>query len=507
MEEVEYSMPEDHNKENIKRTGLITENGEPVMLHVEGHNGAQGYAPLNINEEEPPAGDEAQRIEKRMDPKQPEIEARLREIGIMKKYGRVWRIVYIEILRILGEYYNNFNETRHKITAEEVAYAIFLHQVPDPKERKRVAYITYILTPSIVVSWVVKEPRAKKGKQGEKPGKFRAGGQLIDNIQKSNKPKTIQLNLFDTILQETREKMNGLGVTAEYINRKGEGIKLSKGEFRLLLCLSKLLHEKSQTQDKNSKDYYTGDSGYEVIKWNTGQGEIEVIAPKISLTLYEVSKEYYGDKEIGGENVRTVARMLFDMADNQDKKALIRYNRVVNLDKNRTREYFIERYESLISIATAGYREYLYGSQIDEKKELVVILHPVIRDQIETKSVDFPLDLTKRMIEAYGSPDISEITTKLMLELARAHSGRRALQKDEEGNYIYSIGVNTLYWKIADNYMNANTGKTKRGPLIKKYFDKSIETCKTLGLLVKHEIKTGKSGEQIVDFYLSLIHI
>lgn len=484
---------------------VITPSSEyPAMFYIKGKDGTNIVFDMKTMDLLIRAGGDYPEIYKdakppvTIDPIQPETEAKLRDLGIMVRIGRGW-VINKYGFKIARALYITENK---KLTLEEYSYCVFLTQLPKPKDRGRVETLYYFTTPGHTIVWKFKKGKVKKVRE-KKPGKFKAGGQLIDNIQKSNKPKTIQLNLFETILQDTKDKMNGLGVTAEYINRKGEGIKLSKGEFRLLLCLSKLLHEKSQTQDKNGKDYYSGNSGYEVIKWETEQGNIEVIAPKISLTLYEVAREYYGDKEIGGENVRTVARMLFGLADNPDKKALIRYNRVVKMDKNRTREYYIERYESLISIATAGYREFLNGAQIDEKRKLVVMLHPVIRDQIETKSVDFPLDLTKRMIEAYGSPDISEITTKLMLELARAHSGRRSLPKDEDGNHIYTIATNTLYWKIADSYMSDKTGKPRRGPLLKKYFDKSIETCKALGLLVSYEIKTGKTGDQLIDFCLS----
>lgn len=503
MEEEEINVPEEHKNGTMKRAGVVKENGEPVMLHVEGNDGYQAYAPLNMDEEEPLPGYEANRIDKTMDPKQPEIEARLRELGIMKKYGRVWRIVYIEILRILGEYYNKFNETRHKITAEEVAYAIFLHQVPDPKERKKVAYISYILTPSIIVSWVVKTERGSK-KKAETGKKYRTPGVLIDNLLKSNKPLPIQLDLFDTMLQETRDKILKLGANIEYINRKGEGIKLSRAEFKLTRCLQKMLHDKSQNEDRNGKDYYTGDSGSDILKFRTDKGyTVDVISPKISFTLYEIAREYYGDREMGGEDVKTVMRLLYELADNPEKKALMRYTGIVRLGKNRTREYFIERYDSLLSIDTAGYRDFLNGDQIDEKRELVVRLHPIFRHQIENKHIDYPYTIAKRLEEAYGSPDIPIMIHILLEELARAYSNRRRLKKDEDGNPVYPIGLNSLYWKIAEGYMNRKTGRPQRPQLLNEYFTRAIETVKGIGLLVKYETKTGAQGDPIAYFHLS----
>lgn len=335
-------------------------------------------------------------------------------------------------------------------------------------------------------------------------GKYRSGGQLIDNILKSKQRAPLQLELFNELLQETRERIKNSGANVEYINRKGEGIKVSKGEYRLLMCLSKLLHSKSQTIDLHKEDYYTGNKGASIMQFKTTTGElIDVKSPKISLTLYEVAKEYYGGADIGGENVKTVARLLYGLAEEPDKKALMRYTRTENLGKDKTREYFIERYDSLISIATAGYKEFLKEQKVDERREIIIQLHPVFRDQIETKHIDLPLELTERMIQAYGSPNISEITIKLILELARAYSGRKTLKKDAEGNPIYLIGRNKLFNRIAESYMNEATGKPRRTALIKKYFDKSIQTAQEIGLLLKHELKGGSQGEPIYHFTLS----
>lgn len=334
--------------------------------------------------------------------------------------------------------------------------------------------------------------------------KQRTGGHLIDNLLKSNKPKPIQGDLFESVLQETKQKIIRSGANIEYINRRGEGIKLSKGEYKLLGCLSNILYTKSQTINKKSKDYFTGNSGHEIITYKTKKEDIYVISPSISFTLYEITKEYYGGSQIGGENVKIVADLLYELADNPNKKALIRYTRVVNISKDKTREYFIERYDSLIEISTAGYKEFLKDKQIDEKKELVVHLHPIFRDQIEEKYVEFPLDFTKRMIEAYGSPNISEITIKLIWELSRALSGKKLLQKDKTGNPVYKIGQINLYWKIAESYMNPKTGKQKRPQLINSYFKKSIETAKKIGLLIDFDnSRKGETGEQILFFTLN----
>ncbi len=67
---------------------------------------------------------------------------------------------------------------------------------------------------------------------------------------------------------------------------------------------------------------------------------VELKSPKIAVTLYELAKEFYGGKVTGGSGVKEVARMLYDLAENPNKKALIKYTRIADLGSGKTREYF-----------------------------------------------------------------------------------------------------------------------------------------------------------------------
>ena len=485
---------------------ILDDNGNPEAVYAKTEDGLE-----MVIETSPPQGPRAQGKKKgptmeekygEMEPMkypQPEIEDRLKDLGIITKVGRSWKITPDNFIKFWNL------RARGGLSPREYAYGLFFAQVP-PALRKGKPTIFYkeLVGGGVPTYWVLNKEKRRGRPQKDKPikGNFPTGKHLIDNILINHRINQ-QGNLFDTLLPVTKDRLNRTQTTAEYINRKGEGIKLSKEDYMLILCLSKILHEKSQNTNNTGKDYYSGNMGYEVVKWGTQQGEIEVMAPKIGITPYEIAKEYYGGDNIGGENVRVVSRMLYNLADDPDKKALMRYKRVVRLSKDKTREYFIERYESLISIATAGYKDFLNGNQIDERRDLVIILHPIIRDQIENKSVDFPIDITRRMIEAYGSHNIPEMTNRLVLELARQYSGRRSLPKDEEGNHIYTIGAEKLYWKIAENYMNPKTGNPRKGPKLRKYFLKSIETCISLGILHHYTERNGKTGDLLIDFYLS----
>lgn len=330
--------------------------------------------------------------------------------------------------------------------------------------------------------------------------KHRMGGWLTDNLLKSNKP---QASLFDGLLQDTKNSIESSGVSVDLVNRKGEGIKLSKGELKLILCLSKILHDKSETTNTKSENYYNGNTGLQnTTTFKTPQGEIELKSPRLSFTLYEVAKEFYGGENIGGENVRQVSELLYGLAEHADKKALIRYTRTVDIGKGVKREHFIEGYHSLISVATVGFKDMLNGKEIDSKKEIVINLHPVFADQIQSKYVITPA--VSAVIQAYGSANVSEITQLFILEAVRAHSNKKLLQKDEEGNPVYVIGQTNLLWKLAPNYMDAEKNRVKpnRKQTVQIYMDKSIETAKLIGIISKCELLPG-AGDLNYNFTLS----
>ena len=332
---------------------------------------------------------------------------------------------------------------------------------------------------------VVEEPKSK--------GKFRRSGHLSDQILKPvySGKSTNQRSLFEILEESTKEKITNEGASIELVNRRGEGIQVSKGEYKLLLALSKILHDKSQTKDRKLTDYYTGNKGFDLAIMPTKDGDLQLKSPKIGFSFYELVKEYNGGSAPSGKTMRDVAKMVCDLADDPNKKVLIRYTRTVDLGKGKTREYFIESFDSLLKIATGGYRELLNGEVIDEKREIVVQLHPIFVDQIESKYTELPVDITKRMIEAYGATNVSEVATKFVEYLARAYSGRPTDGKTE----IYQ---EKLYGIIAGEYV-----KQGRRRLIETYFKKAVETAKGIGLLKSYEIVTGKTGKPKFIFTLS----
>jgi len=126
-------------------------------------------------------------------------------------------------------------------------------------------------------------------KKKPKASKIRRSGHLQDQILKYTYPAKgkSQLSLWDSLQSQTKKDIEVAGVERTEIV---EGIKLSPSETKLIDCLCKLLHERSQITDPKSPDYYSGNSGYELELFGGERGE-RTPAPKLAFTLYELTKE------------------------------------------------------------------------------------------------------------------------------------------------------------------------------------------------------------------------
>lgn len=336
-------------------------------------------------------------------------------------------------------------------------------------------------------------PKKKKELRGlptggaiKQRGKFKAPGHFIDQKLKYNQPGAIQPTLFDMLAKQTQDKIIKAGVSLELINKRGEGIKLSRGEYKLIDCICELLHEKSQNSSPDKENYYTGNQEAQVVPWGRGSG----MAPKLAVTLYELTKKYKGGDSVGGQDIENVRTLLIGLEEDPEKRALIRYTRETQNAKGGRTKDEVEEFQSLLKLQNIRRTEYSPQDIVtSQKEEVAILLNPIFRDQIETKFVTYPKDINRRMIQAYGNQNISEIAYRLRDWLARALSSK---------NLTPEINLENLYWTLAEDYMRGSRRK-----LVKDFTDKAIETVKRLGLLEKHEITTGKSGQQKVKFYLN----
>lgn len=316
-----------------------------------------------------------------------------------------------------------------------------------------------------------------------KVGKFKRSGHLTDQLLKYNYPKdnNRQTSIFDSLLESTKKDIEASQVEVTEIV---EGIKLSPSEQKVIDSLCKLLHDKSQTTEPTHNNYYSGNEGFELVDYG---GDKRTQAPKLAFTLFELTQEYKGGDYVSGKDIENVKTILQDLSS---KRFLLSYVETTPKKDGGRIERKIEQFQKLIDIIKLSETEFSNEDiELSKKEETVILLSPIFRRQIDSKFILYPHDINRRTIIAYGSHNLSEITLRLRDYLMREQSSKR--DKAE-------IGLDRLYHLLAEKWMRESRKKK-----VKEYTDKAIETCKALGLLLKHEIKTGSTGEPIVVFYIS----
>ncbi|MFC5410733.1 hypothetical protein ACFPMF_15530 [Larkinella bovis] len=345
-----------------------------------------------------------------------------------------------------------------------------------------------------------------------KTGNFKMAATLAEQALKDNRPRAAkkaqalsnQTSLFSELKPLTQRQIAATkGVSTDWINERGDGIKLTPGEEKLLICLSKLLHQKSQNLDKLSDDYYTGnaDPNAVVPENNTGkdlrfskdpdlQGEPRKTATLV-LTLYEIAKEYRPNSNIGGRDMRIVLDMLLELANNPEKRALIRYKREQRNTDNTRNISEIEGFEPLLNVYNhKNTKLSSEGVIINQTTEVIIRLNPVFRDQIESKYISLPEDLLSRIVMANGgSHKIPESTFRLIRYLA--HAKANAASGVTKFGYNPEIYAENLFWKVAENYMR---DPTRTFSYTQKVVERAIKIATDIGLLLGHKVTLGANN-------------
>ena len=318
--------------------------------------------------------------------------------------------------------------------------------------------------------------------EGQPKGKFKKSGHLADQQLKYDYPKGSdpQQDLFSQLLPETLNTIDKYKVDrAEIV----EGIKLSPSEQKVIDCLSKILHEKSQNLDPKKPGYYTGNQPSEIIKY----GSENVLAPSLAFTLYELTKEYKGGDYVSGKDIENVRQVLHDL---DSRRFLYSY---VETSKTKTGgriERKIEDFKKLIHIVKMSETEYSQEDvEIRRYEETIIMLNPIFSRQIDSKFILYPNDIHKRTMIAYGSWNISDIALRLRDYLLREISSKR---------YKPEMYLDKLYYMVAEKWM-----KESRKTKVKEYLQKAIETCEALGIIESYETKTGATGAPLMVFYLN----
>jgi hypothetical protein len=335
---------------------------------------------------------------------------------------------------------------------------------------------------------LVLKPKRKKKETKEK-GNYKSSGHLFDNLLKYTKPskgkKDNQLQLWGSLSPDTLEKINKEGVEKKEVY---EGLNLTASETKLIHTLAQLLHEKSQTSNPKGEDYYTGNLEPIPMEIKNDIGKVEVKRnPALSFTLFELAKLYSGGKNIGGKDVDNVMNVLQSLSN---RHFLMIYTETYPTKSGQKIELRREGFHKLIHINKLTATR-LEGADIKTilSEKVEIELHSIFRDQIDTKFITLPKDITRRTAIAYGSEAVSKEALQLRDYIARTLSAK-TLPKDKEGNYYHEIGVEKLYFTLAEGYMKQ--GRRKK---VQEATNKALETVQNLGMIHGYRVETGATGE------------
>ncbi|RRB15218.1 hypothetical protein [Larkinella knui] len=322
-----------------------------------------------------------------------------------------------------------------------------------------------------------------------------------------------QLDIFDQLGPNTQASILAKNLDKEWANERGLGIKLTPAEEKLVFCLSMLLHHKSQTLDKAAVDYFAGnvsDPNSLPFPW-AGKHDLRINihkrpadhpvttdplirkTPTLDLTLYELTRAYNGGAKVAGPEMKTVLKLLNQLADDPKKRIIVKYKREQPLKDGRRIVDRVEGFEPLLNVYS-GTREITSVDDIviSSTTQIIIRLNALFVDQIDQKFHRYPNSLLGMLYEANGGKkDISSVTFGLL----RHFDTFRSSQK-----YVFETGVDKLYWKLAEDWMQDSKRSKKH---VKKYVDKGLQHMKAIGLLLDWKIIPDKSGEPKYRFRIN----
>lgn len=325
-----------------------------------------------------------------------------------------------------------------------------------------------------------------------KTPKVRASGHVVDQKLKYNYPAKRQAGLFDILDPEVIGEV-------ESHNIKYEGIRLTTSEERLLTAIYSLLKDKSESKDIESDKFYKGNyEGADLMKYGG-----ELVKPvHIKFLPSELYKAYLGNDNYSGKEIRDINQTLHSLADKRFLMTLDR-GRVVQLGngKKENRTDRIEMFKRLIEIVqytpnlTDGELKRLdKGDQKirQAKGELIIALNPILTDQINSKYVEYPQDISRRTIIAAGGDhrSVTQATNTLRDYILRDLSAKR---------YERHINADKLpYLLKLEKYVEQGRKK-----LLRESIERAIQTCKNLNLITEVIKTTGADGQEKYIFHLN----
>lgn len=327
--------------------------------------------------------------------------------------------------------------------------------------------------------------------------RVRHSGHYTDMKLKYNKPESYQPSLFDSLLPDTKEKIND-----KEIETIVEGIKLSTAEDKLLNAILNILHKKSNTKvDNNNKPaepdkFYKGNLPPEIVIY----GGAQIDTPVLRFTPHEFFTEVTGHKNYSGEEIKYYNKAILNLST---KNYLIKYKRhrkIKTGNKTETAIDRVEEYQPLFRLIkyyeglTIEEDEILdrKGNKLSNKRgEIIIKLNPLFIDQIDTKFILYPTDINKRTeIASGGSHKVTTAIIKLRDHLLRYLSNKIYTVVIDKKNIPYMLGL--------DTYL-----KESRKKLITQRIEESLQAVKNMNLVIEIKDKTGANYQPQYEFILN----
>lgn len=320
---------------------------------------------------------------------------------------------------------------------------------------------------------------------------FKVSSHLDTQLGKYNYPpdNTRQLSLFDTLKEETKEKVEALKIET---SRLVQGIKLKPKTENFVNFLCRKLHETSQIFDPEKEDYYTGDTTPLIA--NYALDKEKKAYPRLTYNLRSLTLEYVeyigGSREIGGKDTREVETMIKELSS---KPFLISYVRNTFLENGKRIEDIVEDIAYLVKILPI--KRTFYNEKGEEERRIVgeaLVLNHIFIDQIDSNFILYPKDIEKRTAIAYGAPKVSEATLNLrryLLKKLKYYNNEPTPRIEED----------RLFYLVSEKQM-----RESRKKLVKENTYKALDTMINLGLLLSYKVeKSKKTGEPLIVFFLN----
>lgn len=308
----------------------------------------------------------------------------------------------------------------------------------------------------------------------ERLSKNRMSGHFVDlrlkNEYQQNKKELEPI--WNSLSNDNQNKINDEKII--------EGINLTVAEDRLIHSILNIFHKKQTPENFGN-----------LKNENINFGNISLPIPRIKINPTELYSEVtgkinsYSGKEI--ENVKSVLQKL------ANQKFLIIYKRHRQQGKNIVIDR-IEEYQSILTVnvlfeGISQKEDYLLDKgdlkTRQEKEQFIISLNPIFIDQIDTKFVEYPININLLTDEAAGgSRNVNQAMINLRNYILRIISSNK---KSGKKTFCFSINKEKLIYTLhLENYI-----KQGRKKQIETRLSQSFDLCQKMGLI--SNIKLSKS--------------